>query len=157
VSSDKSDSALLRSVGKSIRRFQTLTTKSTTFDKLLLCAVDEALNSLGKSVRQALYFHIENKFSVARNEIPENLQEFQGGLEKIFGTGARFIENQIMKNLHSKIGRPVVMEKSEQLEFIEYVDAAKQSYLGNCTNQTFESQPCSLSLLPTFTVSVSKP
>jgi hypothetical protein len=132
-----------------------LTTKSTTFDKLLLCAIDETLNSLGKSVRQAIYFHIEKNF-VARNEIPRNLQEFQGGLEKIFGAGAPFIEILIMKNLHTKIGLPLVMEKSEQLEFIEYVDVAKQSYLRNATKQTVESQPCSLSLLPIFTVSVSK-
>jgi hypothetical protein len=134
-----------------------LTTKSTTFDKLLLCAIDEALNSLGKSVKQSIYFHIENKFSVARNTIPENLVEFQGGLEKIFGTGARFMEILIIKNLHIKIGLPLVMEKGEQLEFIEYVDAAQQSYLRNVTKQTVESQPCSLSLFPVFTVFASKP
>jgi hypothetical protein len=105
-----------------------LATKSREFDKLLLSAIDEALNSLGESVKQSIYFHIEKKFSVARNEIPENLVEFQGGLEKIFGTGARFIEILIMKNLYSKIGRPLMME-SEQLEFVEYVDAAKEGFL----------------------------
>jgi hypothetical protein len=105
-----------------------LATKSREFDKLLLSAIDEALNSLGESVKQSIYFHIENRFSVARNEIPENLAEFQGGLEKIFGTGARFIEILIMKNLHSKIGRSLIME-NEQLEFIKYVDAAKEGFL----------------------------
>jgi len=94
----------------------------------LLNAIDEALNSLGESVKQSIYFHIENKFSVTRNEIPRNLQGFQVGLEKIFGTGARFIEILIMKNLHSKIGRPLIME-SEQLEFVEYVDVAKEGFL----------------------------
>ena len=64
---------------------RTLATKSREFDKLLLSAIDEALTSLGESVKQSIYFHIENKFCVARNEIPENLVEFQGGLEKIFG------------------------------------------------------------------------
>jgi hypothetical protein len=106
-----------------------VTPKSTAFDKLLLSAIDEALNSLGESVKQSIYFHIENKFSVSRNDIPRNLSEFQGGLEKIFGTGARFIEILIMKNLHSKIGVPLVMGKSKQLEFIEYVDAAKQGFM----------------------------
>ena len=107
---------------------QTLATKSQEFDKLLLNTIDEALNSLGESVKQSIYFHIENKFNVTRNEIPENLAEFQGGLEKIFGTGARFIEILIMKKLHSKIGLPLKME-SEKLEFIEYVDAAKEGFL----------------------------
>jgi hypothetical protein len=105
-----------------------LATKSGEFNKLLVSTIDEALNSLGASVRQSIYFHIENKFSVARNEIPENLVEFQGGLEKIFGTGARLIEILIMKNLHSKIGLPLKME-SEQLEFVKYVDAAKEGFL----------------------------
>jgi hypothetical protein len=108
---------------------QTLPTKSSTFDKILLSAIDDALNSLGESVKQSIYFHIENKFRVPRKDIPENLCEFQGGLEKIFGAGARFIEILIMKNLHSKIGVPLKMEKNGQLEFIQYVDAAKQGFL----------------------------
>ena len=102
--------------------------KTRDFDKLLLNAIDEALTSLGESVKQSIYFHIENKFCVARNDIPESLQDFQGGLEKIFGTGAQFIEILIMKNLHSRIGLPLKME-NEQLEFVKYVDAAKESYL----------------------------
>jgi hypothetical protein len=113
---------------------QKLTTKtSVDFDRLLLSAIDEALSSLGESVKQSIYFHIENKFSVSRNDIPENLDQFQGGLEKIFGTGARFIEIMIMKNLHAKIGAPLMVKKSRHLEFIEYVDAAKQGFM-NKTN-----------------------
>jgi hypothetical protein len=102
--------------------------KRGEFDKLLVSAVDEALNSLGESVKQSTYFHIENKFKVARKDIPENVEEFQDGLEKIFGTGARFIEILIMKNLHTKIGLPLKME-SEQFEFVEYVGVAKRGFL----------------------------
>jgi hypothetical protein len=57
-----------------------LTTQSTAFDTLLLQAIDETLNSLGKSFRQSIYYHIENTLSMARNEIPQNLKEFQEGL-----------------------------------------------------------------------------
>jgi hypothetical protein len=106
--------------------------KRSEFDKLLVSAIDEALNSLGESVKQSIYFHIENQFKVARKEIPENLEEFQGGLEKIFGAGALFIEIQIMKNLHMKIGLPLKME-SEKFEFIEYVDVAKRGFLGKAS------------------------
>jgi hypothetical protein len=102
--------------------------KRSEFDKLLVNVIDEALSSLGESVKQSIYFHIENKFHVARNDIPENLEEFQGGLEKIFGTGARFIEILIMKNLHKKIGLPLKM-KSEQFEFVEYIGVAKKGFL----------------------------
>jgi hypothetical protein len=133
-----------------------LVTESAAFDKLLLGVIDEALSSLGESVRQAIFFHIENEFSVNRNEIPRNLRAFQEGLEKIFGAGARFIEVLIIKNLHAMTGNSLVMRKSE-LEFIKYIDAAKQSYLRDITKQAVESQPCILSFLPVFTVSVSKP
>ena len=105
-----------------------MTTKSRAFDELLLIAIDEALSSLGESAKQSIYFHIKTS-KVTRNKIPENLREFQAGLEKIFGVGARFIEILIMKNLYTKIGQPLMMEKSEKLEFIEYVNAAKQSFL----------------------------
>ena len=63
--------------------------KTREFDKLLVNAIYEALASLGESVSQSTYFHIESNFKVARNEIPENLFEFQGGLERIFGSGAQ--------------------------------------------------------------------
>jgi hypothetical protein len=102
--------------------------KAREFDKLLVSAIDEALNSLGESVKRSVYFHIENNFSLTRGEIPANLVEFQGGLEKTFGAGAQYIEILIMKNLHTKIGRPLKI-KNKQLEFIEYVDAAKEDYL----------------------------
>ena len=105
-----------------------LATRCREFDRLLQSAIDDALTSLGESVRQAIYFHIENKFNVPRNHVPENLGEFQLGLEKIFGAGAKFIEILIMKNLHAKIGLPLEINNLE-LEFIAYVDAAEQSYL----------------------------
>jgi len=102
--------------------------KRSAFANLLVDAIDETLNSLGESVNQSIYFHIENEFKVARKDIPENLEEFQEGLEKIFGAGARFIEILIMRNLHMKIGLPLKME-GEQLEFVEYVGVAKREFL----------------------------
>jgi len=134
-----------------------LTIQSTAFDKLLLQVIDETLNSLGKSVGQSIYFHIENTLSVARTEIPQNLKKFQEGLEKIFGAGAQFIEVLIMKNLYIRTGDSWAMTKRQQLEFIEYVDAAKKSYIENDFNSTSASRPYKPSLFPPFTVSVAKP
>jgi hypothetical protein len=111
-------------VGEGVRTL----TKASEFNKLLMSAIDEVVNSLGESVKQSIYFHIKHKFHVARNEIPENLEEFQGGLEKIFGTGAQFIEMLIMKNLHTKIALPLKMQ-SEKLEFVEYIDVARKVFL----------------------------
>jgi hypothetical protein len=133
-----------------------LTTKVASFDTLLLRSIDEALSSLGESVSQSIYFHIEDKFGIIRDEIPQNLHEFQGALKEMFGAGAQFIEILIMKKLHIQIGAPHVQVKTKQLRFAEYVDASKKGYHGSTQDEVFESQPPKLSIFPVFTVSAAK-
>lgn len=95
------------------------------FDKLLLEAIDEALASLGESARQAIYFHLEDKFRIARNEIPQRIEDFVEGLQKIFGMGAHFLEILIMKKLHERIGSPLQWDENKRLVLAEYVAAAR--------------------------------
>ncbi|MEM3699832.1 MAG: hypothetical protein QXL57_03060 [Candidatus Bathyarchaeia archaeon] len=102
--------------------------KREAFETLLLEAVDEALASLGESVRQAIYYHLEDKFKITKKEIPNRLEEFTDGLEKIFGLGAHFIEILIMKKLYEKIGQPLKWNESKELVFLDYVTAAKESF-----------------------------
>jgi hypothetical protein len=104
-----------------------LASKKKAFEKLLSEAIDEALASLGESSRQSIYFHLENKFKIAKKDIPYHLKDFTDGLEKIFGLGAQFIEILIMKNLYEKIGKPLKWKENKEFSFIEYVDAAKSS------------------------------
>ncbi len=111
------------------------------FDKLLQSAVDDSLTTLGESVKQAIYFHIENRFNVSKKNLSENLEDFQFGLEKIFGVGARFIEILIMKNLHSKIGLPLEIE-GDALEFVKYINAAEERYLKTVTASLGEQLVC---------------
>lgn len=102
--------------------------KETAFEKILLDAIDDALASLGESVRQAIYFHLEKKFKIAKSEIPNRVDDFAKGLEKIFGLGAHFIEILIMKNLYEKIGEPLEWEENKEFSFVGYVAAARQSF-----------------------------
>jgi len=102
--------------------------KSRAFEKILIEAVDEALASLGESAKQSIYFHLEDKFKIAKNDIPNRLEDFADGLEKIFGLGARFIEILVMKSLFKKIGQPLEWDESKELVFVEYVAAAKRSF-----------------------------
>ena len=105
-----------------------MSTKGRAFEKILIEAVDEALASLGESAKQSIYFHLEEKFKITKNDIPNHLEDFAHGLEKIFGLGARFIEILIMKSLFKKIGQPLEWDKSKKLVFVEYVAAAKRSF-----------------------------
>jgi hypothetical protein len=112
----------------SISRGTSKLTKKT-FDKLFLEVVDDSLASLGESAKQAIYFHLETKFSLPRNEIPSRIADFGSGLEKIFGPGANFIEILIMKRLHSKLHKPITWDEGKELVFSDYVMVARKSFL----------------------------
>jgi hypothetical protein len=75
-----------------------------SFNKILLAAIDEALSSLGESVKTSIYFHLEETFNIKRWEIPLRINDFSNALEKIFGIGARHLEILFMKNLYAKVG-----------------------------------------------------
>lgn len=68
-----------------------------SFDELLLQAIDEAFSTMGNSVRETLYFCLEKEFKISRTSIPEKVKDFAEALEKIFGAGARLIEDWIIK------------------------------------------------------------
>lgn len=100
-----------------------------SFEKLLLEAVDEALASLGDSAKQAIYFHLEDKFEITKDEIPQHVEDFATGLVKIFGVGAQFLEILIMKELYERIGQPLKWNGNNELIFTEYIVAARRSFL----------------------------
>lgn len=99
-----------------------------SFEELLLEAVDEGLSSLGDSARQVVYFYLEKRFKLDKRNIPHKIEEFVDAIERIFGVGSKFLEILIMKRIYEKVGQ-VFEYDQEDLVFIEYVDAAKQSFL----------------------------
>ena len=111
-----------------LRRSSYLREKKKNFDEVLLEALDDALTSLGESIKHSIYFHLEKKFKLSKNEIPSRLKDLKEGLEKIFGVGAQFIEILIMKNLYKKIGKPLEWKEGTELAFLEYVSAARKTF-----------------------------
>jgi len=108
-----------------------------SFNKILLAAIDEALSSLGESVKTSIYFHLEETFNIKRWEIPLRINDFSNALEKILGIGARHLEILFMKNLHAKIGVtcewpafkwPMCKWIIPEVTFQEYVGLMKQNF-----------------------------
>jgi hypothetical protein len=103
---------------------------SSRFDFLFLEAVDEALNSLGESIKKSVYFHLEETYNIKRFEIPTKVAAFSNALEKMFGVGSRHIEILVMKNLFSKI--EITCDWSVNgvgdLSFNEYVDLMRKEF-----------------------------
>ena len=102
------------------------------FHKLLLEAVDSALSSLGDSARQSVYFHLEKKFDITRDEIPGRVEDFDHGLERIFGAGTRFLEVLIMKKLYEEMGskgKILKLDEGKEFKFADYLKAVERTYL----------------------------
>jgi len=90
------------------------------FRSLLLEAVDEALSMLGETSREAIFFFIEEKFGLRKEEIPQNLEEFSNALRMIFGdVGCYFLEEQILNRLYARLG--LVYSKRPKRKFSECI------------------------------------
>ena len=114
--------------------------KTPNFEKLLLEAIDEGLDVLGESSKQVVYFNLEKTFMMNRLDIPYRIEEFTDAIERIFGTGAKILEIQIMKCLFKKADYPLkYCPQQKSLEFAEYVEAVKLAK-SNCENSK-HSQP----------------
>ena len=97
-----------------------------SFEKLLLEAIDEGLSSLGETCKQAIYFHLEKKFKLTKQDIPSRIEDFTEAMENIFGVGAKVLEIRIMKNLFSKMGYLFPYFRTpEGLEFTKYIESAR--------------------------------
>jgi hypothetical protein len=90
--------------------------------QVLIDAIDHGLLILGESGMKAIYFHIQNVTSVKREDIPDNLEALQMGLEKIFGEGARMIEMAIVRSLCQKLG--VQSNEDNGESFVERINDA---------------------------------
>lgn len=96
-------------------------TQKSTFDKLVMEAIDEVLSALGDSCKQAIYFYLERECNISRNKIPNRIPDFSDALEQLFGVGAGLIEIQIMKRLRNKVPQFKHSTKNQSLSFENYI------------------------------------
>jgi hypothetical protein len=106
---------------------------SKKFEEVLQDSIDEAFSSLGEAVKASIYFHLEHKFMIARQDIPWRIKDFSDALERIFGLGAKHLELLIMKNLYEKVNCLYRWEGPKwlvpDLTFKEYVELIRVGYV----------------------------
>jgi len=100
-----------------------VTEAKSLFTQALLEATDEGLLILGESGREAIYFHLQNLYSLKREDVPEKPETFVEGIRKIFGVGAEVIERAIVKSLYRKLGRKY--KEKRDYGFLTYLNDAK--------------------------------
>ena len=114
------------------------------FCKLLEDAIDEAFSSLGESSRKAIYAYLKNSFGIAKQEIPNRINDFSDALKKILGPGARNLEILCIKSIQAKARIDYKWDLPEsigsELTLKEYIQTAKQNYKKQESHQRAESK-----------------
>jgi CheY-like chemotaxis protein len=98
------------------------------FVALLLESIDEALASLGDSIKQTTHFHLEQSFSIRKEEIPHRIGAFAQALENIFGVGGDLVEIIILKKLYEKVGEVFTPSSPGKTTFLQYITAAERAF-----------------------------
>jgi hypothetical protein len=105
---------------------------SKKFEDVLQDSIDDAFSSLGEAVKASIYFHLEHKFLITRQEIPYRIEDFSDALDRIFGLGAKHLELLIMKHLYEKVNCLYRWEGPKwlvpDLTFKEYVELIRIAY-----------------------------
>jgi hypothetical protein len=92
------------------------------FEQLINETIDNVFSSLGTACRQTIYYYLEKKYRLKKNDIADHIVEFSDALEQIFGGAAALVEIQIMKKLCRKV--PQFKHKPEgALTFPDYMNA----------------------------------
>ena len=84
--------------------------------------IDRVLKQVfGEEATRLIYRHLENNYSVKRNEMVEKIDLFSKGLEDFLTSGARVIELKILEDLYSSYGslRRLEFERTrEEYDFV---------------------------------------
>jgi hypothetical protein len=96
---------------------------NTKFNNAFLRAVDFAFETLGKSCKQALYFHLENSFHVERENVSDKIEDFGEALELIFKDGVIYLKKLVLKKLCEDLG--VKFEESYVSDFTMAISKIK--------------------------------
>lgn len=73
------------------------------FCQILVESIDEAFLTLGENAKSSIYFYLETKCAIPKQDIPNRVDDFSDALEEIFGMAARQIEILIMKCLNQRV------------------------------------------------------
>jgi hypothetical protein len=74
------------------------------FEKAFSKAVDEVFLALGAGVRDTIYYYVEKKFQLGREEFYDRIEVFHEALENMLGEGGRVVEDSIAKSFSRRFG-----------------------------------------------------
>ena len=98
---------------------------------LILCRViNESFKDLSENFGSVIYYVLEQKYNIKKEEIPEYIAEFSCCLQTILGKEAKiYIERLITIKLYTKIRIRREHSQVEERNFTERVEHAKHRYI----------------------------
>lgn len=106
------------------RELAVLDLNAKTVDSLVGESIDQALDDLlGRRAKEAIYDYLERNYSLARDDIPKNMEKFFRLTGETFGKASRTIARCIVKRLWEKLGWK--FEGINGFEFSDYLEMAK--------------------------------
>ena len=94
------------------------------FYVLLAEAIHEGLSSISPSIPPVVFLYLKKNASIQSNQYVDDPQAFDEGLKKIFGFGAKVIEQKILEVLYRKLQVP--REIKDDFKFVEEVKKAQK-------------------------------
>ncbi|MGQ9543539.1 MAG: hypothetical protein ACUVTM_05595 [Candidatus Bathyarchaeia archaeon] len=94
------------------------------FRNVLLESIDLGLLVLGEVARQALYSHIERRYQVKHEDLPDRLEVLHEVLEGVLGVGGRVVERLIARTMCESLNLRFIEHENWTLQ--EYVEYAKK-------------------------------
>ena len=95
-----------------------------TLNNILSESIDEVLdNLLRRKTREAIYEYLARNYSLAKDDIPGNMDKFFQLIEEAFGKGSRTIAKCIVKRLFEKLGWK--FEEIHGFDFYDYLEFAR--------------------------------
>lgn len=86
---------------------------------IILSVIENGLDALGSSPKQAIWAFLENDYGIDKTQIPKNIKEFQDGLQKIFGLGYNFLDALFCNYLEQATGKQFPKNQN----FVECVES----------------------------------
>ena len=95
------------------------------FKVAVIGAIDEVLSSFSNLDKEEIYFHLENTFTINKQEIPFRIKDFADAIEQIFGIGVKLIEIRIIEALHKRIPNFIFTQKKGFVSLKEYTTSLR--------------------------------
>jgi len=96
--------------------------KTEKYEEMFNKAVDKALNRVfGSTATSFIYTHLENNYSLKKDEIARKLELFNHALQEYLNSGAAVVEKEILESFYSGLGlfQRAELEVPENNEFVD--------------------------------------